>query len=662
MRNNDDHWSRIESSLANLYSQSEALELVSQLKNLIAAHLELQAAVDSDSSPAKRSITIDPAAKKISSNRKLLSGNLKLNTPDVALITYANSIKDSQTGNKPLQVLRDFLLNCDVPAVLPIVHILPFYPWDTDRGFSVEDYYRVKPEYGDWKDISDLSKVAKIMVDFVANHASIQNPLIQGALIERHISKGDQRYEKVEPYRDFVIAFSDDNVPDQKDLQKLARPRPNPVLTRYSVLEDQTGNLRAILGEASEADRSSGSITLGTGWVWTTFSRPKFEDGSEATCQVDLNFQNPRVLLEAVKILLFYCEKGASLIRLDAIGYIWKKPGSCSLHEPEAHQILEVVKNIVSVAEPALVSIAEVNEPQDQVFEYLGQEGREESDLIYQFTHFPLAVHAVLSGNGRYYQDWLKTLETPKGRQFITILGSHDGMGLKPARGFLPDRELKFLSDTLVNKHGALPNYASLPGGEKIIYEICSTPWNLINQSSSSEPLDLQIARYLAVVSLGFLVRGLPAIYINGLIGSPNHHPAEGLDENRTVNREIFDRKTLYTRLNNPDSQMGRVFKSIKNLLKKRAKRMEFDPAAPGAVPLYLGGEGVISAELKSKDGSSSLITLTNVTSEEQTLNIPSNQLPFRTDNLYDYCNEEQVSLPVSLAPYQTRWVGTDIK
>ncbi|RIK99970.1 MAG: sugar phosphorylase, partial [Proteobacteria bacterium] len=257
-----------------------------------------------------------------------------------------------------------------------------------------------------------------------------------------------------------------------------------------------------------------------------------------ATKQVDLNFANPKVFVEAAKILNFYAEKGAGLIRLDAIGYLWKRLGSSSIHEPEAHALVSAMAEVLALAYPQVITVSEVNEPQDRSFTYLGSSERPEADLVYQFSHFPLAIHAIHTGNAEFYQSWLASMNEVGGRQFVTVLGSHDGMGLKPVRGILPDGELEKLSTLLVEQCGCKPNYAVLPGGSKIIYEICATPWNLVNTSNSRLDFETQLARYSVVLILGLSVRGLPAIYFNGIFGAENYAPSGGLDENRTVNRE----------------------------------------------------------------------------------------------------------------------------
>jgi glycosidase len=592
--------------------------------------------------------------QKRTKNQKGLQKKFNLSSSDIALVSYANTLKES--GSPTLNTLYKFIKDLQLEETINTLHILPFFPWDTDRGFSIKNYYLVKNDYGNWGDINSLVKKVNLMFDFVANHASIKNPLIQNALIERHVKKTDHNYKKYSYYKDFVIAFSNKNKPTQKKLSKLARPRPNPVLTKYSVFKTKNGKLQAVLG----SPKGRGVEVLGTGWVWTTFSRPKNPNGSENTRQVDLNFANPKVLIETIKILLFYIEKGAMLIRLDAIGYIWKRLGSSSLHEKESHLILEIIHDVISFAAPAVVTIAEVNEPQDKVIKYLGKESHKESDLVYQFTHFPLAVYAVLTGNAKPYKEWLDTIYSFNGRQFITVLGTHDGMGLKPARGFLTESQIENLTNILINENKALPNYASLPGGKRIIYEICATPYNLINGLNSNESIENRLKKYLVVLALGLTLPGLPAIYINGLLGSKNYLPESGLDENRTVNREVFEYEKLKEEIKNKDSQIGVTFKGVMNLLKIRKTVSAIDPDGDFK-KITTGNKSIVSTLNIGEGGKKYLISLVNVSGKVQKadLKLPSftqaNRLNDALTNTEYKISHGKIN--INLQPYQVLWL-----
>ncbi len=443
-------------------------------------------------------LLFDKNSAKLDSSEEIVSETIKprikFSKNDIILNTYANSIQEKP--GTPLEALYSFS-DKFLKDIINGSHILPFYSWDTDRGFSVLDYYSVDSRNGTWGQFSKLKEVFNVlMVDCVLNHASLNNPIVQKALIGNS------------DYSDYVLTFNESNKPSEEDLQKITRARPHPVLTQYFVVENGQ-EVRATF------DKPITGKIVHKGWVWTTFSRPNNADGTVATRQVDLNYQNPKVFLEVIKMILFYLSRGASWIRLDAIGYLWKKLGTSCLHLPETHLFIEILAEVFEYFTPFdPVLISEVNEPQDRALEYLSSKSVTKSDMIYLFTHFPLAVHAVLTGTAKYYSKWLPSLSEAKGQLFVSVLGTHDGMGMKPIGNWLPDSEKLLLQKILVEEHGVLANYAKLPGGRKIVYELCSTPWNFINKEKSSEPFDLQIDRYLTVFALGLMIKGVSSIYI----------------------------------------------------------------------------------------------------------------------------------------------------
>lgn len=573
-------------------------------------------------------------------------------------IGYADSLVGGE-GRSPLETLRGSFTRHGLGEAFPVVHLLPFYPWDTDRGFSVEDYYAVAPENGRWGDVEALAGDGlALMFDFVANHASIANPLVQSALIARHLDPDDPRRTAHARYQDFVLAFAED-APEPDQLAALARPRAAPVLTPYCLLEHPDERLEALPGHRQdpEVDQrlAAGSQVRGEGLVWTTFSRGPDAAGREQTRQVDLDYRNPAVFREAAKILCFYRDRGAALLRLDAIGYLWKRLGSTSLHEPETHQLLVALKAYLELAAPEVQTVAEVNEDQERVLGYLGEDAAPESDLVYQFTHFPLAVHAVHTGQAGPYRDWLATLAPFRGRQFVTALGSHDGMGMKPLRGRLPEDELEAFAARLAEDHGGLPNHAVLPGGRRIVYEVCATPWDLINAPGQPHALE----RYRAVAALGLLPRGLPGFYVNGVFGLGGHHPEEGLDENRTVNRQRLDAAWLDGQLADPASRPARVLAMLRHLLARRAALPAFDPDAPALEPLDLGA-GLVAARVPACDPEHDLVALVDVAGAGRSLDPSALAAALPGEGpLVDHLDEAEVPAgTLEVPPYGVLWVG----
>ena len=562
---------------------------------------------------------------------------------DIILNTYADSIKGKQ--GTPFQALYRFS-NSFIRSNINGVHVLPFYPWDTDRGFSVLNYWEVDPRNGSWQDITALSEIFdNIMVDCVVNHGSIDNPIIQKALI------GDPEFNE------FVISYTDQSKPSREELVKITRARPSPVLTRFFILVDKNKKKWATFNKPLK-DKDS---IVESGWVWTTFSRPDNPYGTVATRQVDFNYANPKVFLEFLRIMLFYISKGVSWLRLDAIGYLWKEIGTPCLHLPEAHAIIQLISEIFRSLDLNIVLIAEVNEPQEKALLYLGTKEQEEADMIYLFSHFPLAVHAILTGSAKYYMNWLPSLVNAEGKLFVSVLGTHDGMGMKPIGNWLPEAEKRKLQDILVKKHGALPNYAILPGGQKIIYELCSTPWNFVNEPNSNEPLTVQIDRYLAVLALGLMLKGVPSIYINGLLGVPNY---EGyLDENRTINRQIFEEDFLYVELKNKKSQMYKVFSRVMDLISLRRTEKAFD--LTGHLQVYPINEAVVSGLLSSSNGTDKIISLINVSKENQKIKLDLDELDLdltvKFEDIITNVEYEQTQptrmFEMTMKPYQICWL-----
>lgn len=570
----------------------------------------------------------------------------KISQTDTGLIIYPNSIIDEKKSLKSLQVLKEFIEKFHLERIFTIVHILPFYPWDTDRGFSVVDYYQVNPEYGGWEDIKKLSKKVKLMFDFVLNHASVENPLVQKALIERHLLKDDPGYKDYQPYKDFVIAYSDKNKPAETVLKKLTRPRPNPVLTPYLVYQLTDGKLKAILGKKPLVeDKQKVAKILGKGWVWTTFSRPKKDDGTENTRQVDLNYANPKVFLKAIKIILFYIERGAKFLRLDATGYLWKELGTSSVHHQKTHLILRVIRSFLEMVAPEIVFIAEVNERQTKVFEYLGDNKKIESDLVYQFTNFALALYSLVYHDGKLYAQWYQTTKMAAGRQFITVLGSHDGMGIKPLRDILSTDKIEAFAKKLVKEYKGLPNYAFLAGGRRIIYEVCSTAWNLINGNKWKGEIALR--RYFLIVALGLMVKGLPAFYINGLFGAKNYFPKQGLDENRTVNREIFKKQALFQKLT--QGFPGKILNRLIEILKVKSRLPYFSPWKYFPQVSVSNKGKVLRFEFK-KNSQVVFLAVYNLAEKQQTVKISN----FKGTDVF---SKEKIEKKIKLKSFEFRWL-----
>ena len=329
---------------------------------------------------------------------------------DVVLITYGDLL--TTPGRPPLQVLASFLRRF-MRGAINTVHILPFFPYSSDRGFSIVDYEEVDPRLGSWDDIAVLAAEFRLMFDGVFNHASSRSRWFQQFL------NGHPAYD------DFFVAFTTRDAIDPDYLRLILRPRTSDLLTPFHTIN-------------------------GMRFVWTTFSPD----------QVDLNFRNPRVLLRVVEILLAYVQRGADVVRLDAVTYIWRELGTSCAHLRETHALVQLFRAILDVVAPRVALITETNVPHVDNISYFGN-GVDEAQLVYNFALPPLVLHTFHTGSCETLARWAATL-TPISdtANYFNFLSSHDGVGLLGARGILTDDEVAALVDRTI-AHGGFVSYRS---------------------------------------------------------------------------------------------------------------------------------------------------------------------------------------------------------
>lgn len=447
---------------------------------------------------------------------------------DAVLITYGDQI--TQAGEAPLQTLHRFLRQ-HLHGVFSGVHILPFYPYTSDDGFSVVDFKQVKPEWGHWGHIQAIAQDFRLMADLVCNHISASSPWFQAFL------QGDPKYQNY-----FIT------VEPGTDLRAVFRPRALPLLTPF---QTQSGEKL----------------------VWTTFS----------TDQIDLNFAHPEVLLEVIDALLYYARNGAQLIRLDAVGFIWKMIGTSCIHLEGAHRIVKLMRLALNAVAPQVILITETNVPHRDNIAYFGN-GHDEAQMVYQFPLPPLVLHTFRTGDASKIAAWSANLEPPSERTtFFNFLASHDGLGVVPAHGILEPEEIEAIVQQALD-HGGRVNYKDTSAGP-VPYELCLTLFDALNHPHGDEDEDLKIARFLAAHAVLLSLQGVPGVYIHSLFGSPSDHA--GLEEsgiNRRLNRHKFTGPELAGLLSNPHARAHKVLARFTHLLKVRSSHPAFHPNAPQTV------------------------------------------------------------------------------
>jgi len=539
--------------------------------------------------------------------RERLAPHERLTERDVILITYGDQV--TEPGKPPLQTLAE-VLEKYVGGIITGVHVLPFFPYSSDDGFSVIDYTAVNPDFGTWADIERLGRRFRLMFDAVINHISAHSDWFQEFL------KGNAEFA------DYFIV-----VEEGTDLSQVVRPRALPLLTRVPTAS-------------------------GERWVWTTFSAD----------QIDLNYAHPDVLLKVIEILLLYVEKGAEIIRLDAIAYLWKKIGTPCIHLEETHRVVKLFRAIFDAVAPHVMLITETNVPHQENISYFG-DGTDEAQMVYQFPLAPLVLNAFHSGSARHLSEWAATLKTPSDTTtFFNFLATHDGIGVTPALGILSSEEIQELVEK-ARAHGGYVSYRANPDGTQSVYELNISFFDALSDPNGPEPLELQVRRFLASQAIMLALAGVPGVYVHSLFGSRSYHAGvEQTGRYRSINREKFRRGHLERELADPTSLRHRVFYPYLHLIRTRTAHRAFHPNGPQQV---LSVHPALFVLLRrAPEGGEALLCIHNVSGAEQLFqaNLDSLLLP-RSGQVQDLITgasfpmDASGDLTLHLAPYQVLWL-----
>ncbi len=520
---------------------------------------------------------------------------------DAVLITYGDSIKNKD--NKPLEVLDEFLTRY-LTDTISSVHILPFFPFSSDDGFAVIDYEEVNTKLGGWKHIREIASRFKLMSDLVLNHASSQHRWFH------------QFIEGKQPGRDYIKTAELDD-----DLSQVVRPRPHPLLRPTETTE-------------------------GMKQVWCTFSHD----------QVDLDFSNPDMLVEFLRILRMHITQGVRIVRLDAVAFLWKKPGSSSIHLPQTHEIIRLMRTLVNFDKERVVLITETNVPNQENLSYFGNQN--EAHVIYNFSLPPLMVHALLTGKSDYLKKWQMGMPpAAMGTTYLNFTASHDGIGQRPVEGLLDDDEVKCMHETIKSFGGLVSMRKTNDGGEKP-YELNVSLFDALKGTVEGED-EWQIERFLCSQTIMMGLEGIPAFYIHSLLATPNDYEnVERTRHNRSINRHSWDYQSLQEKLADQGSSNARVFNELRRRIAIRVSQAAFHPNAT-QFTLHLGSE-LFGFWRQSIDRSQSIFCISNMTKKKQDLELHNINL-INGEEWKDLLSGDMITSAnesVPLKPYQTVWIS----
>jgi len=522
-------------------------------------------------------------------NKPLFSEN------DVILITYADSLLQDEVP--PLQVLHDFAQHW-LKDSISAIHFLPFFPFSSDDGFSVIDYYAIRDDLGTWQDVQNIGHDFDLMFDAVFNHMSAESDWFTSFL------QGDSDFKSM-----FVTASPDD------DLSGVTRPRTSPLLTPFKK-------------EAGE-----------TVHVWTTFSAD----------QVDINFKDPDTLVRMIEVLLFYIvDMKARFIRLDAIAYLWKVIGTSSIHLPQTHTAIQLMRAILDEIAPNVLLVTETNVPHQENISYYG-DGYNEAQMVYNFTLPPLLFHTMLSQDTTKLQAWVKTLEVPSERTtFFNFTASHDGIGVRPVEGILTIEELNQMIDC-VEKRGGQVSYKRNADGSQSPYELNITYVDAITDSNIA--IELQIKQFLITQGIMLCLAGIPGIYIHSILGSRNDfNGVKQTGRARSINRERLQASQVKDELKQSTSFRSGIFSGYQHLLTTRKQYSAFHPNTPQTVIDF--GNSSIFALLRG-NAPERILTVFNVSNNVHIINLAT----FEDSSYHDLLTDTTQARNITLNPYQIMWL-----
>ena len=518
------------------------------------------------------------------------------------LITYGDSIR--KRGEHPLKTLEDFLEDY-AKSFINAVHILPFFPYSSDDGFAVMDYDEVRGDLGGWDDVERIGNNFQLMADIVINHASAQGQWFK-----------DFKENKA-PYNEYFFT-----APMDADTSLVIRPRPFPLLTPFDTAD-------------------------GMKHVWCTFGPD----------QVDLDFSNPAVLVEFIRIMRLYLNHKVRIFRLDAVAFLWKEIGTACIHLPQTHEIVRLMRTLVDFYKEDVLLITETNVPKHENLSYFGNQN--EAHMIYNFSLPPLLVQALLTGNEYYLKKWLMGMPpTQDGCAYFNFVAGHDGIGLFPAKGILMDEDVEEMIET-VRGFGGEISMRSVAGGKEQPYEMNVSLFDALQGTIDGKD-ELQRERFLASQTIMMGLAGIPAFYIHSLLATPNDYAKmKKTDHRRSINRHNWQYSDLMEKLENPKSNQSYILNEVRRIAEIRTQQKAFHPNAT-QFTLQLC-EGLFGFWRQSLNRKQDIFCVTNLTAHPLTLSLSSLNLydgPRWTDLLTDYCyldfDEE-----IILSPYQTVWIAS---
>jgi sucrose phosphorylase len=458
--------------------------------------------------------------------------------PRPQLVTYP----DSLGGDLPALAT---LLAGPLAGLFHGVHILPPFPSSGDRGFAPLTYQEIDPRFGTWDDIERIAASHDVLLDVMINHLSRASAEFQDF----------QRHGRQSPHADLFITLDKvwpDGTPRAADLARIVLRKPDSPFSTVSI------------GDTGTTER-----------VWTSFGTA---DRSE---QIDLDVTAPATRALIAQWLRVLADHGVRIVRLDAIGYVTKKPGTnCFMVEPDIYEFLEWISGLGDALN--LTLLPEVHD-RYSTHQRLSAHGY----WTYDFVLPAMVLDAFHTGQAVRLAEHLARSPT---KQFTT-LDCHDGIPVHPdLDGLVEVSALRALAERAVASGGNLNHVMSSDGSTDLdVHQLNCTYYSALNGDDD---------RYVAARAIQLFARGVPQIYYVGLLAGENDLAAvERTGEGRAVNRHDYTPGELRQALGRP------VVRRLIELVELRNTHPAFD----GALDVETTGASALQLHWRHRDAACSL-------------------------------------------------------
>jgi sucrose phosphorylase len=310
--------------------------------------------------------------------------------------------------------------------------------------------------------------------------------------------------------------------------------------------------------------------------------------------------------------------------------------------------VVRILRGLIDVEELPLTLITETNVPHAENVSYFGEAN--EAHLVYQFSLAPLLLYSYIAGDSRALVEWTRSLAAPPaGCSYFNFIASHDGIGLRPLEGLLPDSEIAHLID-IVHERGGFASMRSADSGQERAYELNISLFSAFG----GDPEDLNA--YVGAHQLLLAYQGVPGLYLNALLGTANdYQQMEITGRMRSINRGHWQLHDATAALQDTDSHHAKVFHALTSSMQLRGEQSAF---APAAAQTFIDGSNEHLMFLRH-DKYQRILVIASFAPRSQTLAWPEGVLEPYQAVVKDLLSARTVdcSTAINVDPYQVMWL-----